>query len=184
MSPSSRPTLAPNRARPTARFALTVLLPTPPLPAPTAMMCFTSGRGLPPSRVRSLALRTSAVNSISSLPSGSPISIDFARTASSISPRILSFMGQAGVVSSMMSLTSFPVCSTSLTMPRVTRSLPRSGSWTVRRASWRCFDVSAIVRQSYPGQAIGRGSAWNCCRAPTSFAEICNESATARVSQP
>ena len=39
MSASSSPTLSPNRASATARFAATVDLPTPPLPLPTAMMC-------------------------------------------------------------------------------------------------------------------------------------------------
>ena len=43
MSPSIRPTFAPQRCKPTARFTATVILPTPPLPAPTAMTFFTCG---------------------------------------------------------------------------------------------------------------------------------------------
>src|SRR5262245_55595781 len=45
MSASNSPTAWPRRARPTARFKAMVDLPTPPLPAPTAMMCLTPGRG-------------------------------------------------------------------------------------------------------------------------------------------
>src|SRR3954453_17486176 len=44
MSASSRPTDAPARARATARFTDTVLLPTPPLPDATAMTFFRPAR--------------------------------------------------------------------------------------------------------------------------------------------
>src|SRR6476620_5125474 len=44
MSASSSPTLAPAWASATARLTLTVLLPTPPLPDPTAMTFLTFGR--------------------------------------------------------------------------------------------------------------------------------------------
>ena len=37
------PTVAPDCRSATARFTLTVDLPTPPLPDETAMVCFTSG---------------------------------------------------------------------------------------------------------------------------------------------
>ena len=43
MSPSIIPTLLPHFASAIARFTATVVLPTPPLPAPTAMMFFTPG---------------------------------------------------------------------------------------------------------------------------------------------
>src|SRR6266850_36910 len=45
MSPSRMPTRPPQRASASARFTATVVLPTPPLPAPTAMMFFTPGGG-------------------------------------------------------------------------------------------------------------------------------------------
>ena len=45
MSPSSIPTRLPRCASATARFTATVVLPTPPLPAPTAMTFFTPGTG-------------------------------------------------------------------------------------------------------------------------------------------
>ena len=38
--------MRPARASPTARLIATVLLPTPPLPAPTAITCLTFGSGL------------------------------------------------------------------------------------------------------------------------------------------
>ena len=39
------PTRLPHRASASARFTATVVLPTPPLPAPTAMTFFTPGSG-------------------------------------------------------------------------------------------------------------------------------------------
>jgi hypothetical protein len=48
MSPSSTPTRPPQRASASARFTATVVLPTPPLPAPTAMTFFTPGSGVRP----------------------------------------------------------------------------------------------------------------------------------------
>ena len=43
MSPSSNPTRLPRSASATARFTATVVFPTPPLPAPTAMTFFAPG---------------------------------------------------------------------------------------------------------------------------------------------
>jgi hypothetical protein len=42
------PTRLPHRASASARLTATVVLPTPPFPAPTAMMFFTPGSGGPP----------------------------------------------------------------------------------------------------------------------------------------
>ena len=60
MSPSIIPTRLPACASATARFTATVVLPTPPLPAPTAITFFTPATGC---RVPSatLAVRTAAV---------------------------------------------------------------------------------------------------------------------------
>ena len=60
MSPSIMPTLLPDLASASARFTATVVLPTPPLPAPTAMMFFTPGSDArapsPPTASRTRAL--------------------------------------------------------------------------------------------------------------------------------
>ena len=45
MSPSIIPTRLPACASATARFTATVVLPTPPLPAPTAITFFTPATG-------------------------------------------------------------------------------------------------------------------------------------------
>ena len=45
MSPSMMPTLLPHLASAIARLTATVVLPTPPLPAPTAMTFLTPGIG-------------------------------------------------------------------------------------------------------------------------------------------
>ena len=72
-SPSIMPTLPPHFASAIARFTDTVVLPTPPFPAPTAMMFFTPGM---PWRVLSpdTASRTRALIWISALVTpGTPI---------------------------------------------------------------------------------------------------------------
>jgi hypothetical protein len=144
MSPSSSPVRDPMRARATARLTATVDLPTPPLPAPMASTCFTSGRGLCASGSPWPALRTSAENSTVTAPTLVPCSSALSRIARSMSSRIVPFSGQAGVVSSTATVTSSPSTLTPFTMPRVTRSLPSSGSWTVRRMSWTCSLVRGI----------------------------------------
>ena len=64
MSPSMMPTRLPSLASAIARLTATVVLPTPPLPAPTAMMLRMPGIGArPPSG--SAADRTMAVISTS-----------------------------------------------------------------------------------------------------------------------
>ena len=52
MSPSIMPTRLPHLASAIARFTATVVLPTPPLPAPTAMMFFTPSTGARPASGR------------------------------------------------------------------------------------------------------------------------------------
>ena len=83
----------------TARFTATVVLPTPPLPAPTAMMFLTPSTGARPPSGRAAA-RTCAVISTSTA--------GRAKAASSIArawSRIRSLTGQAGVVSSIVNAT-------------------------------------------------------------------------------
>ncbi len=66
MSPSIMATRLPSWLRAMARFTATVVLPTPPLPAPTAMMFLTPGTAaLAPSG--DTAARTCAVISIATL---------------------------------------------------------------------------------------------------------------------
>ena len=61
MSPSMMPTRLPAFASAIARFTATVVLPTPPLPAPTAMTFFTPGTGARPPSPPMPAARTLAV---------------------------------------------------------------------------------------------------------------------------
>ena len=93
------PTRLPHRASASARFTATVVLPTPPLPAPTAMTFFTPGSGGRPVSGAD-AERTLAV--ICTSTSETPGS---ARTAAAAWSRIWSFTGHAGVVSSMVNET-------------------------------------------------------------------------------
>src|SRR5579859_4642888 len=124
MSASRSPTFAPDRRSDAARLTATVDLPTPPLPEPTAMACFTPGITCsgerPPNAARTLAviLRSTAVTP--GRPPTSSRAIDWKRSRT----------GHAGVVSSNTKLTR-PESLTrrSLIMPRLTTSRPRSGSW-------------------------------------------------------
>ena len=124
------PTRLPDCASATARFTATVVLPTPPLPAPTAMTFLTPGTGARPASGRP-AVRTAAV--ISTATEVTPATRE---TTSRACASSFSLTGQAGVVSSMAKLTA-PAWSTvrRLTKPRLTMSLPRSGSMTARNAS-------------------------------------------------
>ncbi len=137
MSPSSRPTDAPDWASATARLTLTVLLPTPPLPDATAMMFLTPGTSC--SAWRGWARRTMAPQVMST--PVAPIPTSAARVVRSIS----SLSGQAGVVSSMVIAIAAPSMTTFLTMSRVTRSFPSSGSWTVRIASMTALSVIWVI---------------------------------------
>jgi hypothetical protein len=123
------PTRPPQRASASARFTATVVLPTPPLPAPTAMMFFTPGSGGRPisgaDTERTLAvMRTSTA-----------VTPGNARTAAVACSRSWSFTGQAGVVSSIAKETWPSLIDRSLMKPSETMSRRRSGSLTTRRAS-------------------------------------------------
>src|SRR4029079_16035357 len=104
------PTLAPRRESAAARFVLTVDLPTPPLPAATAMMFLTPGRrgfhgwfGLPHSLAPSWT--STAVT-----PGTAP-------TAPFTDLVMTSFDGQAGVVRSSATVTLPPSIVTALSIP-------------------------------------------------------------------
>src|SRR5438105_3751169 len=129
MSASSRPTSAPDLARAAARLTATVDLPTPPLPLATAMVCLTPGRmsafcwRMKPGRTLAVIFTSTAVT-----PARAP-------TASSAMVLNRSRTGQAGVVSSKVKATR-PSSDTrsSLIIPRLTTSRPRSGSTIVASA--------------------------------------------------
>ena len=123
MSASSRPTLAPIWASAQAMLALTVLLPTPPLPEATATMFLTPGMACCCGMPRPVLARTLAVISIwmSSTPGTASTAARHMRSISALS-------GQAGVVSSTVNATAPPLIATFLIMLSVTKSLCRSGS--------------------------------------------------------
>ena len=100
MSASSSPTRAPSDASATARFAETVDLPTPPLLLAMAMRWRTPSTGVPLGRA---VLRDFA--SIVTFASRTPGS---ASSSSRASRSIVSRTGQAGVVSTMRTLTTSP----------------------------------------------------------------------------
>src|SRR5215467_3184254 len=130
MSASIMPTRPPALASAIARFTATVVLPTPPLPAPTAMMFFTPGSGARPPSPPASASRTRALICTSTLDTpGTAI------TAARAWSRIWSLTGHAGVVSSMVKPTRPDSILRSLMNPRLTMSRWRSGSWTTLRTS-------------------------------------------------
>ena len=101
-------------------------LPTPPLPAPIAMICFTFGSGLFAEAFCCGVACTCAVNSTFTVETPGTC-----MTASTTSPLILSFKGQAGVVNSTVTVMISLLISTFSIMLSVTRSLCSSGSLTV-----------------------------------------------------
>src|SRR6267378_3673806 len=155
MSASRRPTSAPAFLRAAARLTATVDLPTPPLPDATAIVCFTPGRiSLGFGRMKDW--RTLAViRTWTSLTPG----ISPTRSWAWVLKR--SRTGHAGVVSSNVKLTlPCGLTSSSLIIPRLTTSRPRSGSWTVASTSSTCCNVGAMVAM-LPGLEIGPWFAWS-----------------------
>ena len=139
MSPSSTPTRAPNFESATARFTATVVLPTPPLPAPTAITFFTPGSGGPPFS-GAVAERTTAVMATSTA-----VTPGSAATASRACAWSWSFTGHAGVVSSMVNATRPPSMTRFFTKPSETMFFWRSGSITTLSASRTDWEVISIL---------------------------------------
>src|SRR3982751_5486071 len=145
------PTVAPRRASAAARLVLTVDLPTPPLPAATAMMFLTPGRrgfegwlGRPTTRA---VKRTSTPPTPGRLPTA--VSIDRAMTVRD---------GQAGVVSSMPTIARSPSRATDDTIPADTKSTFRTGSCvsaSTARMSSTVTDNSAFSSRRQRPQANG-----------------------------
>src|ERR1700693_1384154 len=125
MSASRSPTLAPSAARATARWALTVDFPTPPLPLAIAIVFLTPG-SRPPTGAEERTFEVMRISTTST--PARPV------TASRAWPSKRSRTGQAGVVSSKVKLTRPPSTFKSLIIPSDTTSRPRSGSLMVARA--------------------------------------------------
>src|SRR5256885_2239822 len=140
MSASRRPTSAPALRRAAARFTATVDLPTPPLPDATAIVCLTPGK-ISEGLGREKAGRTLAV-----IRTSTPVTPGSSPTASSACDLKRSRTGHAGVVSSKVKLTlPCALTSSSLIMPRLTTSRPRSGSLMRESASRTCCDEGALT---------------------------------------
>src|SRR5258708_2100068 len=155
MSASSSPTRAPDWCSAAARLTATVDLPTPPLPLATAMVCLTPGSISDAWRRK--PGRTLAV--IFTATVDTPVS---APTASSAWLLKRSRTGQAGVVSSNVNPTS-PAGEilSSLIMPRLTTSRPRSGSTIVARAERICCSLGGGMASSILGPAeTARSRLW------------------------
>ena len=129
------PTVAPPSARASAILAETVLFPTPPLPLTTAIIFLT------PLNICKFSFRVEVVLAVKFTCTLASL-LTSNLTAFSLAVRIMSFMGQAGVVSTMVKLTSLPLTFTSFTIFKVTRSFPKSGSCTLLRA---CNIASSVM---------------------------------------
>src|SRR5581483_6123514 len=140
MSESRRPVRAPDWARAMATLTLTVVLPTPPLPALTATMLRTPGMSLRPGSPRVVVTFESQDTSTRSTPLRGT-------RACSMSFWMRSLRGQAGVVSTTF-METVPRSSTcrSRTMLRLIRSRWSSGSITVlSAASMRCTSWGSLI---------------------------------------
>src|ERR1041385_2310865 len=153
MSASRSPTRAPIRASAIARFAATVLFPTPPLPEPTAITgptpssAFRSAEGSRGFRTRLIVcMRTSVTPGI-------------VITARRQSSSIWALSGHADVVSTSVNATVPPSTATSSIIPRVTRSRWRSGSFTVPSAASTASGViTCVAAPSKDGKTRPGGS--------------------------
>ncbi len=127
ISASMMPTRAFCLASESARFTVTVDLPTPPLPEATAMMFLTPG-----SRFRSPRIVVTRLVKLICTDMSVPKSSSSAARQSASS---FSFIGHAGVVRTIVKLMEVPSIKMSSTIFRVTRSFRKSGSSTLLRAS-------------------------------------------------
>jgi len=130
MSASRSPTLAPALLRAIAKFTATVDLPTPPFPLATAITFFTreDPKVLPPME----EVTSEETSTFTASTPGRALTLAVASSTS------LSLMGQAGVVRTSFTSTLPSRTTMSFTNPRLTISLPRSGSLTTERARNTC----------------------------------------------
>src|SRR5436190_8527971 len=150
MSPSSTPTRAPHFDSATARFTDTVVLPTPPLPAPTAITFLTPGNGGLPCSGADTDFTTNVVFTATSPTPGSAATTSRTRADSASV-----FDGDGVEVSSAIE-TRPPSTeiSFSLTNLSVTTSTPRSGSLTAFSASRT--NCGVIRNSAYHAPEIGK----------------------------
>ena len=158
MSQSSNPTRWPLAARPRARFAATVDLPTPPLPLATATMARTPGRPIfascPACGPAGAALAVAPASfaaarwAVSTARTERTPGID--PTASSACLRMGSDSAPLFGSTSMAKLTTPLSMARPAIMPRLTTSSPRSGSRTVRRASSTCCSDGSVMLECFP----------------------------------
>src|SRR5688572_10503071 len=150
MSPSSTPTFAPLFDSATARLTATVVLPTPPLPAPTAITFLTPGSGgLPCSGADTDFTTNVVVTATSMTPGNAPTTSRTRATSASL------FDGD-GVAISMAIETRPSSTATSLSLMNfsVTTSTPRSGSVTDFNASRT--DCGVIRNSAYHASEVDK----------------------------
>src|SRR2546422_9170844 len=140
MSASSRPTSAPALRSAAAMLTATVDLPTPPLPDAIAIVCLTPGR------ISDGFGRMNAGLTLAVMRTSTPETPGMSPTRSWAWVLKRSRTGHAGVVSSNVKLTlPCGLTSSSLIMPRLTTSRPRSGSLMRPSASRTCCEEGALI---------------------------------------
>src|SRR5688572_27763856 len=165
MSPSSTPTRAPFFDNATARLTATVVLPTPPLPAPTAITFLTPGSGGLPCSGADTDRTTKRVSTSTCDTPGTLRTSAFAR-----STRASRFAAE-GFADSIANATRSPVTVTSLTNLSVTMSDCRSGSRTafnaartasgaIRNSAYHAREIGKLPRPQPQGALDGRCDAW------------------------
>jgi len=162
MSASSRPTLWPPVASPSARLTAVVDLPTPPLPLATAIMCLMPGSicgapgpgpGCAPSEPPCTPCAACG-GGVEPVPR-SAVSTTVAEvtptrsnTASSASRRNGSRPAPLSGSTSMAKATLPSLVCKPLTIPALTMSLPLSGSFTSARALNICSSVTPAILEN------------------------------------
>src|SRR5687768_4364391 len=148
MSPSRMPTRAPLFDNATAKFTATVVLPTPPLPAPTAITFLTPGSGGLPCSGADTDFTTKR------------LSMSTCETPGSLSAAALACSASAdrltgdGLADSIAIDTRSPAIVTSLTNLSDTMSACRSGSTTAFSAARTAS--GAIRNSAYHAREIGK----------------------------
>ena len=160
MSASSTPTVKPCAATAAARFTVTELLPTPPLPLATARILQVSGTSVAGAFSRAFQ-RALVITSLRSSLVISPQSIRTSRTPGCSATRVsMSFLicarsGQPPMVSFTCTSTKPLGCTvTPGTMPSVTMSAPNSGSMTDASRSSTSASVGSATGDVATGMIV------------------------------
>src|SRR5687768_18121591 len=152
MSPSIMATRAPLWLSAMARFTATVDLPTPPLPAPTAMTFFTPSTGALLISGEIAALTLAVIWTCTEVTPG------IRATTSCARPRIVSFVEDIGVASSIVKATRPPSICTLRTNFRSTMLRLKSGSSTAVSAWSTAASVTVFMNRSIVLGAGGWGA--------------------------